>query len=121
MKRLDRLSIFPTNPSRPQRVLAHTAKAGTAVLALSVLLAGSTAQAQTRPQERTSDRALEPLIGRRVLVVLPLQTSQNWVANRIFTQAILPETQRRLERALTIQGAIQWPPLTASTRFCSAG
>jgi hypothetical protein len=38
------------------------------------------------------------------LVVLPLQTSQNWVANRIFTQTILPGTQRMLERALSNTG-----------------
>jgi hypothetical protein len=47
-------------------------------------------------------------------VVLPLQTSLNWVANRIFTQAILPETQRRLERALSNTGRYS---VAATNRF----
>jgi hypothetical protein len=78
MKPLDHLSICSTNAGRPQRVLIRAVKSGVALLGLSVLLAGSTVQAQTRAERRDSTRALEPLIGRRVLVVLPLQTSQNW-------------------------------------------
>ncbi|HEX8235896.1 MAG TPA: hypothetical protein VF600_08065 [Abditibacteriaceae bacterium] len=113
MKSLAHLPIRCTGDSR-QRVLASASKAGTALLALSLFLPGSFAQAQTRAARQDAARTTEPLSGRRVLVLLPLRTSQNWTANRIFTQAILPNTQRMLERALTNTGRYS---VVATNRF----
>jgi hypothetical protein len=67
-------------------------------LSLPLLAPAAPAQAQRRTL------ALQPLIGHRVLLVLPLQTGPQWGGNTLFTQAMLPGAQRMLERALTNTG-----------------
>jgi hypothetical protein len=127
MKPLDHSSLRRTNVSCPQRVLARGAKASAALLTLSLLFPAAAAQAQSGsaalPQNNAARqdaaRTLEPLTGRRVLVVLPLQTSQNWVANRIFTRRSCPRLSECLNECFPIRDAIRWLQQTVSTLFCN--
>ncbi len=69
-------------------------------LVLPILVPAETAEARPARNRVVAAPVPQAWPGKRVLLVLPLRTGENWKANPEFTQAFLPQAQTALREAL---------------------